>query len=62
MRGYSEVSVALEHQRERELADQVKRFAESMPPAQIEKEWIAAQIMERAKKPMRDHNRPSPIR
>jgi Relaxase/Mobilisation nuclease domain len=49
--GWQAVSNELARQGHPEIAAQVKRYVEQMPKASTEKEWIAAQLLERAREP-----------
>jgi hypothetical protein len=47
MAGWKAIGDALLRERYRELAEQVRRFAEYMPPPETEKGWLMRQLLER---------------
>jgi hypothetical protein len=48
VRGWLAVRDRLAADGEHQLADQVSRFVRQMPPARTEKQWLAADLIERA--------------
>jgi Relaxase/Mobilisation nuclease domain len=56
-RAWWTVSEILIRDKQPDLADQVRRFAEQMPPPMTEREWLAARLTERAREP-REHAGP----
>lgn len=50
-RAWGAVSEILIRDRQPDLAAQIRRFAEQMPPAKTEREWLAGQLRERARPP-----------
>jgi hypothetical protein len=50
-RGWRAVADILVSQGQRELAAQTTRFADGLPPAQTEREWFMARLLERTREP-----------
>lgn len=48
-RGWSAVATMLTNENRTDVAAQVRRFVERMPPARSEKEWLAEELLERAR-------------
>lgn len=51
VRGWQAVRDLLGAEGRHELADQVSRFLNQMPPPRTEKQWLASELMERARQP-----------